>query len=95
MVVPGFEEGGGVPQVGRFLARAIRSSGRYHADIVSLPMNPRDDGRAARFLLRLSLKPPFVEDGNAEKRVLHGTVKISLDDSQTPELELPYVVHLR
>lgn len=43
VVVPGFEEGGGVPQVGRFLARAIRSSGRYHADIVSLPMNPRDD----------------------------------------------------
>lgn len=42
LVVPGFEEGGGVPAVARFLAQVLRDSGRYRPEFVSLPMSSKD-----------------------------------------------------
>lgn len=42
LVVPGFEEGGGVPAVALFLAQVLRDSGRYRPEFVSLPMGSRD-----------------------------------------------------
>ena len=42
LVVPGFEEGGGVPQVARFLAGAMRESGRYVPEFISVPMASSD-----------------------------------------------------
>ncbi len=42
LVVPGFEEGGGVPAVALFLARVLRESGRYEPEFISLPMSSSD-----------------------------------------------------
>lgn len=42
VVVPGFEEGGGVPAVALFLARVMRESGRYEPSFFSLPMGSVD-----------------------------------------------------
>ena len=44
LVVPGFEEPGGVPEVARFLAAAMRESGRYAPHFVSIPMSSSDPG---------------------------------------------------
>lgn len=42
LVVPGFEEGGGVPEVARFLAGVMRESGRYAPEFISIPMASSD-----------------------------------------------------
>ena len=42
LVVPGLEEGGGVPAVALFLARIMRESGRYEPHFISLPMGSSD-----------------------------------------------------
>ena len=42
LVVPGFEEDGGVPAVARFLAHVLRESGRYEPSFISLPMSSKD-----------------------------------------------------
>jgi glycosyltransferase involved in cell wall biosynthesis len=42
LVVPGFEEGGGVPEVALFLERVMRESGRYRSEFVSLPVASND-----------------------------------------------------
>ncbi|MEE2663871.1 MAG: glycosyltransferase family 4 protein [Myxococcota bacterium] len=42
LVVPGFEEGGGVPAVALFLARIMRDTGRYEPEFISPVMNSSD-----------------------------------------------------
>ena len=42
LVVPGLEEGGGVPAVAMFLAQVMRASGRYEPSFFSLPMGSVD-----------------------------------------------------
>ena len=42
LVVPGFEEGGGVPAVALFLARVLRESGRYEPEFISLAVSSSD-----------------------------------------------------
>ena len=42
LVVPGFEEGGGVPAVALFLARIMRETGRYEPEFISLAMGASD-----------------------------------------------------
>ena len=44
LVVPGFEEEGGVPAVARFLAHSMRESGRYEPHFVGVPMSSSDPG---------------------------------------------------
>ena len=47
VVVPGLEEGGGVPAVALFLARVMRESGRYEPSFISLPMSSADPASVA------------------------------------------------
>ena len=42
LVVPGLEEGGGVPVVARFLAQVMLDSGRYQPEFVSVPLSAGD-----------------------------------------------------
>ncbi len=42
LVVPGLEEGGGVPVVALFLLRALQDSGRYAPDLISLSTSSSD-----------------------------------------------------
>lgn len=43
LVVPGLEQGGGVPVVAMFLHRVLAESGRYLPELVSIAMSSRDD----------------------------------------------------
>ncbi len=42
IVVPGLADGGGVPSVGAFLREAMRRSGRYAADLISIAVSSKD-----------------------------------------------------
>ena len=49
---------------------------------------PEDDGRAARWRVRLTSR------AGLDPQVLEGKLRLRLDDPNYPVIELPYVVHL-
>lgn len=60
-----------------------------HLRLETLPVQVDAEGRASRWRLRLHAEPSLTE------RVFSGTLRLTLDDPQFPELEVPYMGRFR
>lgn len=68
LVVPGLTSGGGVPTVAAFLYKVLAESGRYHPELVSLPMSARDSA-SVRLLAPASwTRGPCITEGLWEEK---------------------------
>ena len=65
-----------------------------HAELLALSFEAEEadpSGRSASWSLNLRTRPPI----EVQDQMLQGHVRLRLDDPQHPEVEVPYVVHLR
>jgi hypothetical protein len=76
-------------QLLRVTGAEVEEPHRAYLALVVEPESPDDDGRAAQWLLRLAAREPLPAE------MLSGTASVRLDDPQTPEVRVPYVLHLR
>ena len=58
-------------------------------------VEPSSSGRAERWTLGIRAEAAALEAGAEGQALLQGTLLVRTDDPQTPEVEVPYVVHRR